>query len=116
MKNKYSKRVFLNPETHKTAYIVAIVPEIEKIVYKKENKTHISYEFYPTLEIKDCLRSVNLDFNVYYDTETKETRKIGLQKIKETKAKLLLFQEIVNNFVEKSLAQIEIIDVTTNKR
>lgn len=113
MKNKYSKIVFLNPEIHKTAYIIAIVPEIEKTVCENENKTHIEYEFYPTLEIKDCLRAVNLDFDVYCTTETKETIKIGLQRIKETKAKLLLFQEIVNNFVEKSLAQIETIDVTT---
>lgn len=91
-KKFYQKRVFLNPEIETTAYIVAVVPAT------KEG----GEGFYPTLEIKDCSRAVNLDFSCSsysYDRSYKQAKK-----------KLLLLKDIIDTFVDASLEQIDVAE------
>lgn len=89
-KNIYAKRKFLNPEQDQTAYIIAVVPSIE---LNKEGKPQ---GFYPTLELKDCYRQVNLSFDVYDLKDAKKIRK-----------KLFTFKKIVNEFVAASSMQLD---------
>jgi len=79
-KYRYQKRTFLNADEQLRAYIIAYVRESGE----GNNYTDIQ------LEIADCSRQINLDFD--FDNDT--------QSIKRAEKKLNLFRTIINEFAD----------------
>jgi len=83
-KYRYKKRVFLNEEHNKKAYIIADV--------RFGSKYHS-----PTLEIGDCIRSINLEFDIENDKKL-------LDKLEK---KINLFVGIINDWAKAMKEEID---------
>lgn len=84
------RREFLNKDLDLSAYIIAIVPEVD---------TTLKFvDFSPTLEIKDCNRQINLDF---YTSELEDCE-INIEKIR-------LLRDIVDSFCIEAEKQVNVV-------
>jgi len=95
-KYRYKVREFLNVDEDLRAYIIANVRESEK------NDTYTNIQ----LEIADCSRQINLDF----DFSNK------LESIEKIEKKINLFRQIMNDFADAVDAEIAAMKVKSSKK
>ncbi len=106
MTNKSTyKRYFLNPDEGIAAASFAV--DLRKDMHRwRECKPDPQLYLEASIELSDCSRQINLEFEIWPDDDKKETRKL----LKQRRAKLKKLKQIVDDFVQATSSAYDEID------